>query len=50
MWKKTAGTDLEEEVRDAVDLIHRAQEEEKWRALVETRKNSAGLHQTREIC
>jgi len=39
----------DEEVRDVVDLVHRAQEAKKWRALVETRKNSAVLHQTREI-
>jgi hypothetical protein len=32
-----------------VDLIHRAQEAKKWRALVEMRKNFAVLHQAREI-
>ena len=52
--KKTAGTDLEVEMRDVVtlgvvDLIHRAKEAKKWRAVVETRKNFAVLHQTCEI-
>jgi hypothetical protein len=30
-------------------VIHSAQEAKKWRALAETRKNVAVLHQTREI-